>query len=131
MDNNSFMTIEQINRLNQININQVPLNLLAITYPQQNNDDTISENDVMMDNSEIIDQLTELFETLPSISSDSNLNENQQSNHMDLEQINQTEYPDTNTNTNNYFYYTTCIGCIENQPNQLAHMGPHGCLEML
>ena len=23
-----------------------------------------------------------------------------------------------------------CLGCIENQPNQLAHMGPDGCLEL-
>lgn len=22
-----------------------------------------------------------------------------------------------------------CQGCLENQPNQLAHMGPDGCLE--
>ena len=24
----------------------------------------------------------------------------------------------------------TCIGCLEDQPNQLAHMGPGGCLHM-
>ena len=22
----------------------------------------------------------------------------------------------------------TCVGCLEDQPNQLAHMGPGGCL---
>jgi len=24
---------------------------------------------------------------------------------------------------------TTCTGCLDEQPNQLAHMGNHGCLE--
>ncbi len=24
----------------------------------------------------------------------------------------------------------TCIGCLEDQPNQLAHMGPGGCLHI-
>ena len=24
----------------------------------------------------------------------------------------------------------TCIGCLEDQPNQLAHIGPGGCLHM-
>lgn len=24
----------------------------------------------------------------------------------------------------------TCVGCLEDQPNQLAHMGPGGCLHM-
>jgi len=24
---------------------------------------------------------------------------------------------------------TTCTGCLDEQPNQLAHMGKHGCLE--
>lgn len=24
----------------------------------------------------------------------------------------------------------TCTGCLEDQPNQLAHMGPGGCLHM-
>lgn len=36
----------------------------------------------------------------------------------------------TNTNTNNTnSKTTTCKGCIENQPNQLAHMDFGGCLE--
>ncbi len=141
MDNN-FMTIDQINRLNKLNeLNEhsLILNQLAITYPQNNdnnndnNNDTISENDVMMDNSDMVDQLTELFEALPSISNTSLMAIDQDINSNTIHNEQNEQSGSSNTDTNNYFYYTfsTCIGCIENQPNQLAHMGPHGCLEML
>lgn len=35
----------------------------------------------------------------------------------------------TKTNQNNENKKNTCKGCIENQPNQLAHMEVGGCLE--
>ncbi len=95
-------------------------NILALTYPnynQTNNSDFMedgesicSDMNTMADQELVMEQLGDLFDMLQPYAS---------VNSSTKELMN--DYIDCND-------YTSCIGCIENQPNQQAHMGPFGCL---